>query len=421
MQYIQNVMEKIKALFRGGFFHIFFGNTLVKMISFISSIVIVRLVNKQEYAYLTYADNLYSYVTAFSGLGMTSAILKYCAATKTKEEDKSYFNFAMKYGTLFQTVLVIVVIAYVTFLEIPFPNAKEIVYILCLYPIMTNILSTILSYCRAHANNQLYAKLSIVQTAVVFAGSVGLVLIMGINGIAVARYIAIGAAIIMAFRYLKSMLKGVESKKLTSGEIRGFMVMSVSLMISSLFSLIMPMNEMTIINEVIRNEIVTANYKVAIMIPSQLAFVSHSIVIYYFTIIAKMTDKKEIWKLAKKVGIVTSAVIGVITAIGIVLGPYIIRFVYGNKYEDAVVLSNVFWIVNAINSALRVVPMNFLPAIGVAKFNAIVSGVSCVVHVLITYCAISLWGIWGAGIATALVYLGSAIVYWGYFRKKCLA
>ena len=53
----QKVISKIKGLLKGGFFHIFLGNTLVKMIAFVSSIVIVRLVDKNEYAYLTYADN----------------------------------------------------------------------------------------------------------------------------------------------------------------------------------------------------------------------------------------------------------------------------------------------------------------------------------------------------------------------------
>jgi len=62
------------------------------------------------------------------------------------------------------------------------------------------------------------------------------------------------------------------------------MVMSISLMLSNLFSLIMPINEMTLVNELLRNETITANYKIAIMIPGQLSFVTQSIIIYYFTI-----------------------------------------------------------------------------------------------------------------------------------------
>ena len=143
---VQILKCKLKELFRGGFFHIFVGNTLVKMIAFISSIVIVRLVNKNDYAYLTYADNLYNYVISFAGLGMTSSILKYCASAKSQEEDKAYFAFAMKYGTLFETILSLIVVAYVTFSVIPFPEAKDIVYVLVLYPTLNNIINTVLSY-----------------------------------------------------------------------------------------------------------------------------------------------------------------------------------------------------------------------------------------------------------------------------------
>ena len=311
----QKVISKIKGLLKGGFFHIFLGNTLVKMIAFVSSIVIVRLVDKNEYAYLTYADNLYNYVISFAGLGMASSILKYCASAKSKEEDRAYFWFAMKYGTLFEALLSIIVIAYVTFATIPFPDAKEITYLLVLYPVMNNVINTILGYLRAHGENKIYANAAVIQTAFVFVGSVVLVLLLGINGIALARYIAIGLTIIFTIKVLKSNLSNTKHIRLTSTQIKGFMVMSISLMISNLFSLIMPINEMTLINELIRDEVITANYKIAIMIPSQLAFVTQSIVIYYFTIVAKMNDGKEIWKLSKKVGAMSAGVIVVISII----------------------------------------------------------------------------------------------------------
>ena len=94
----------------------------------------------------------------------------------------------------------------------------------------------------------------------------------------------------------------------------------------------MPINEMTLVNELLRNETITANYKIAIMIPGQLSFVTQSIIIYYFTIIAKASDGKEVWNISKKVGMMTAGVIGIITVAGAVLSPYIIRIVYGSRY-----------------------------------------------------------------------------------------
>ena len=412
--------KKIVGLIKGGFFHIFIGNTLIKMIAFISSILIVRLVDKTDYAYLTYADNLYNYVISFAGLGMTSAVLKFCAAAKTKEEDKAYFIFATKYGTLFEALLSVIVVLYVTWGTIPFPEAKQITYILVLYPVLNNVINTILGYLRAHGENEVYSRTAVIQTFCVFAGSVGLVLLVGINGIAFARYIAITIAIASTIKILKKHLDGVEKIILTREKIRTFMIMSISLMISNLFSLIMPINEMTLINEMIRDEVITSNYKIATLIPSQLSFVTQSIVVYYFTIIARMDDKKEIWKTSKKVGLVSAGVILVIASIGAILSPWIIQLVYGSRYNDASGLSTVFWIVYAMNAGIRMVPMNFLPAIGVAKFNAVMAGISCVAHFAITYIAISNLGIWGAGIATGIIYLGSGICYWTYYRYVCL-
>ena len=417
---IKFINAKLQGLLRGGFFHIFLGNTLVKMIGFVSSVVIVRLVDKNDYAYLSYADNLYTYVISFAGLGMTSAILKYCATARSGEEDKAYFVFAMKYGTAFEGLLSAVVIIYVSFVAIPFPDARKIVYALSVYPVVTNLLNTIMSYLRAHGENVKYSQSALIQTSVAFVGSLILVLKFGITGIAFARYFAVICAILCTAQVIKQNCGNVKKIKLDEKEIKAFLSMSIALMISNLFSMIMPINEQTMVNELLRSEVLTANYKVATLIPSQMSFITQSIIIYYFTILAQKDNKYEVWKLSKKVGILSAGIIFIVTITGVCLTPWIIRFIYGDQYSDAIVLSIVFWIVNALNAAIRMVPMNFLPAIGIAKFNAWMAVGSCVVHLAIAYFAISTWGIWGAGISTGIIYVGTGIVYWFYYRKQCL-
>ena len=156
------------------------------------------------------------------------------------------------------------------------------------------------------------------------------------------------------------------------------------------------------------------------MIPSQLPFITNSIIIYYFTIIAKMQDGRQIWKLSKKVGFVNFGIISGISFIGAVLTPFIIKVVYGNQYMDAGALSVFFWIVHAMNAIFRLIPMNFLPAIGVVKFNAFMAAFSCLLHVCIAYVSIKIYGIWGAGVAACVVYFISGILYWLYYRKYCM-
>lgn len=417
---LKALKNKVIDLFKGGFFHIFIGNTLVKVIAFVSSIVVVRLVSKSEYAYLTYADNLYNYVISLAGMGMTAAVLKYCASAETKQKDKAYFFFALKYGTLLQTICAGIVLGYAFYFDIAFPEARVIMLALFLYPVLNNILNVFLNYLRAHGYNKVYARAGVVQTIIVFVMSIVLVGLVGILGIAVARYLAIIIASFVMFKVLFDELKDVPKTELTSIEKKGFLTMSFSLMISNLFSLIIPINEMTLINELIRDEVVTANYKIAMMIPSQLPFVTNSIIVYYFTIVAKMKNGKQIWNLSKKVGIVTFGIISIVSFSGAILTPYIIKAIYGKQYMDAGTLSVFFWGVHGINAAIRLIPMNFLPAIGVVKFNAVMAALSCLLHVCISYISIKIYGIWGAGVAACIVYFVSGLLYWLYFRRYCM-
>lgn len=415
----KDIGGKIKNLAKGGFFHVLFGNTITKMVAFLSSIVIVRLVSKGDYADLAYADNIYSYINLLAGLGMATAILKYCAATKEKEEDKAYFAFAMKYGTICQLILSAVVLLYVFLVPIPFPEARILVLLLSLYPVLLNLFNTIMNYVRAHLDNQLFVRMSILQTVIVFLGSSLMVILIGIEGIVVARYIATAAGIIIAVPFLKKKLSGVKKIELSKEERKAFIRMAISLMIANLFSAALLSNEQLLVNYLIADKNITANYKVANLIPMQLNFVTSSIVVYYFPIIAQMQHGKKMWRKIKDIGLLTGGINAALVTIGIIISPFIVRIVYGSRYEDALGLFPIFWLIHGINSGLRIMPMNMLAAIGEAKFNALMSICTCIIHLGVDYIAIMRWGIEGVGVASGSVYVISGIIYWSYLYKKC--
>ena len=416
---IDKLKSQIQQLLAGGFFHILFGNTLTKMVAFISSIVIVRLVSKQDYAYLSYADNLYSYANLVAGLGMSTAVLKFCSG-KNQKEDKAYMLFAMKYGNLFQIVVSLLIVIYANTVPIPFPEARYLVTMLALYPVLTNVVTTIQNYVRAHFDNKLYVRMSVVQTIAVFLCSVIFVLLIGVSGIVVARYAAIVLAIGVAWQFLKIHMSGVQAEKLDRKQIKAFLAMAISMMIGNLFSSMLANNEMALVNYLISDEIVTANYRVANLIPSQLTFITSSIVVYYFPIIANMNRGKMVWNKVKKIGALTGGLIFAITVILMFFSPFIIQVAYGDRYNDALGLFQLFWIVYAINAGFRMIPLNMLPALGITKFNAFLSMGTCLVHVVIDYICINVLGITGAGIASAIVYLVSGAIGWGYLYKVCV-
>ena len=90
----------------------------------ISGIIIVRIIDKNDYAYYSYALNLYSYIDLVAGFGLASALLKYAATGENAQKDKTYFVYAGKMGTAIQFICSIALCTAVSIIRIPFPQAR---------------------------------------------------------------------------------------------------------------------------------------------------------------------------------------------------------------------------------------------------------------------------------------------------------
>lgn len=419
---IFNLIQKIKFLVKDGFFHILIGNILVKMVAFLSSIVIVRLVSKSDYGYLAYADNLYQYINLLSGLGLSTAILKFCSPQRDKGINKFFFNNAMYLGVIFQLFVSLMLIFFIYMVDVPFPEARKVVSILVLYPAITQVVTTLQSYIRAQLNNKLYAKIGVIQTLVIFLTSLPMAYYWGIYGVAYSRYLAMLLVAYIGFCFVrKDIPKSVVKVNVSKKEYRLFWETSISMMMANFFSMIMPINEMFLINNYIKNEVISANYKVAILIPSQIVFITNSVAIYLFPKLAQMSnDLKAAFQKTIKAELLLSIIIFITCFLGYFISPILIQIVYGNRYIDSIQLSKIYWIVYGINASFRMLPMNILPAIGATKFNFIVSFVSCIIHALILKNLIIHYGILGAPYSLIIVYSISGCIYWIYLYKKCL-
>ena len=419
---LKKLWKKIKNLGNEGFFHILVGNVLVKMVAFVSSIVVVRLVSKQDYAYLGYADNLYQYINLFSGLGLSTAILKFCSPNESKGVNKFYYDLAMKVGVLFQLGISLLMVIGVYIADIPFPNARGIVLVLFLYPAMTQIVTTMQNFIRSQLNNKLFARIGVIQTIILFISSVILASLLGIFGVAISRYISLIAVIAIAYRFINENLPSdTLAIKPEKDELAFFWKLSISMMLANMFSMIMPINEMFLINNHIKDEIISANYKVAVLIPSQIVFITSSVVVYLFPKIAQMSKMlRNVIKVTINTELVLLGIIVLVCGVGYVLCPFLIITVYGDRYADAIELSKVYWLVYGINAGFRMLPMNVIPAIGSTIFNSAVSVFSCIAHSIILNYLLGKYGIWGAPYALIIVYVISGFAYWTYLIVKCI-
>ena len=409
----------IKNIIFNGLSYIIFGNFLSKGVALLSSILIARFVDKSEYAYLSYADNLYQYIGLFTGLGLASALLVVCTPDVSISKQHNYLGKALKYGGVFEFITALGLCVVVQFVEIPFPSAKKYMWLLLLYPLLTYLFNALQAYIRVKRNNKLYAGLGAAHTIVVCIFSISLVFILNTIGVVFARYMAVIIVFVAAAFYIRKADGKVVIESVSKEENKKFLSVGLAMMFANLFSGMMPINEAFIVNNLIRDEGVTANFKVAGIIPSLLPIITSSVMVYYFPIIAAMKDGQAIKKTIYRIALINGAVIVLVTVAGILFTPFGIGFVYGEKYTDAAGISYSLWAMRAVNAAIRMVPLNILAAVGQSKFSAYVSVASCIVHAALDYVFISIFGINGVAYASIIVYVISAAVMWFYLVRIC--
>lgn len=419
MNYKGNKLGKIKNIIFNGLSYIVFGNFLSKFVALLSSILIARLVDKDEYAWLSYADNLYSYIALFSGLGLASALLVICTNDVAIAKQKGYLHKSLAWGGMFELLTSLLLCVLIQFIPIPFPNARRYAWMLLLYPTITFLFNAYQAFIRVKRNNKLYAILGAIQTILVCVFSILLVLANGTDGVVLARYIAVGVVLCIAFWYLHKVDRGIKTEPITRNEQKKFISVALALMFANLFSGMMPINETFIVNNLIQDEVVTANFKVAGILPSMLPIITSSVMVYYFPIIANMKDGKAIRKKVHRITALNAGVVIIATIIGMIFSPFIIRIFYGEKYIDATTLSYQLWVMRSVNAIFRMVPLNIMAAIGHSKFNAYVSVFTCIIHAILDYLFISMWNVNGIAYATIIVYMISAIIMWVKFEKSC--
>lgn len=410
-------------LLKGGFFHIFTGTFLNKAVTMISSIIVARIVNKESYAYLSYADTIYGYLALFGGLGLSTAILKTCAGNTKKQNDLAYLKYAFKVGSTYEVLITIAVVSICLFSVLPFEEAKKYILVTALYPLMNYILDLMLCYLRAKQQNKRYAWISFFHSGLICLLSIAFVIAIDAIGLIYARYISlliIGVIVWLLVRNLlcKSKEERISTVSLSKQEKKTMLSMGVALMIANAFSGMMPYNESMLIGHIMEDEATLADFRVASLLPQMILLVTQAVNVYYFPIVSEMDNHKvNVRRKVIHIGLLNLSIVSVAFCIGIAVTPKLITMLYGEKYTGAISISYMLWIVRSMNAAIRMVPMNMLIAIGKYRFNLLMSILASIIQLISDYYFISKYGVIGIVYGTVCVYFITGILYWIYFFK----
>lgn len=408
---MEKVLPKIKTLFRTGFFHIFGSSVINKIIAFMSSVVLVRILTKAEYGVFTYAWNIYSIILIFNGMGIESGVLQVSSehSGDTEFGDRAS-NYGIRYGAKFDLILVAIILLIGLFAPLKIEASREILCMLCLLPMSQILFQMTTTYLRAQKRNQEFARLTVLNTALIFVVSAGCAFIFREKGLVFGYYAAYLSSFAVGFLIYHVRIFN-NSESLEDRERKGLLKIAAISMVNSGLSQLMYLLDVFVLGIVDPQETLLASYKVATMLPSALAFIPLALITYLYPYFAEQRgDGNWCLKRYKQILLGLGGLNLVISGILFAGAPLIIRLLFGEQYLDAVPVFRILSVNYFFSGTFRILSGNLLVTQRKLKFNLFVAIVSSLTNVVADYFFIQWWGSIGAALATVLVVFVSSVL-----------
>ena len=413
--------EGIKTLHKRGFFHIIAGSTLAKIAGFVSVFFLPRFLSKADYGLLTYVENIRNYVMLFNGIGITNATLRFCAQQGSDEEKKGYFVASLKIGIFADVFLIVLTTA--AFLVIPFPyeGARFQLVISSCLPILYFLFTDIQLLLRATFQNQRYSVYNFTYSFLLMIFQIVFAVLWGVTGVMIGKYLSMALCVLMGYLLIRDLpMMKVKAIKLDWHEIKTIIRFGIVMLTASATSTVMSYNETFIVGQLLKDEELLAEYRVAANILSISLFLLEALLVFilpYF--IQHIKDKQWIWENYKKLFVINGTVM-TLFHLGLFIFAKLYLFIFaGPEYMGAVSLVRMFLVASWIQAVFRGISGNILAVTGEEKFNLKINIVFVVVHAVIDIAAVSLLGIYGAAIALIVVYFLSGLIMNIHLRNIC--
>ncbi len=421
LSYWDKLWEGLGTLRRRGFFHIIAGSTLAKIAGFVSVFFLPRFLSKTDYGLLTYVDNIRNYVMLINGVGMTQATLRYCAQEGSDEEKKGYFITTIKIGLLADVALIVLTAAAYMIVPFPFEGARFQLVISSCLPVFYFLFTDIQLLLRATFQNQRYSVYNFTYSFLLMIFQIVFAVLWGVTGVMIGRYISMGMCVLLGFLLIRE-LPVMKAKALLPdrAQVKQMIRFSIVMLTASATSQVMSYNETFIVGQLLQDEELLAEYRVAANILSISLFLLEALLVFilpYF--IQHIRDKKWIWENYKKLFVINGAVMSALHLGLIVFAKLYLYIFAGPEYMGAAPLVRMFLIASWIQAVFRGISGNILAVTGEEKFNLKINIVFVVVHAVIDVAAVKLLGIYGAAIALIAVYLLSGLIMNIHLRNSC--
>lgn len=407
---MNSLKEFLNGFFKNKGHHVFLSFLIAKICGFASSIVIIRLLTEDDYGILSIVLSVFAIFLPFSGLGSNQILLRYGSISENDNKQKlsSYLFFK---GFFYEILLILIFLAFSFLYGKKYDNVY-IIFLFCGIRLLGFYLSNhIQTYYRIIGKNSVFAS---VNNFINIGGLIILVVFTYfwefygyLFAIAIIPYISL-------FWLKKKIFSSQSPEPENKKELWrfGIFTAATSVISETLFALDI------LLLGFFMNENAVANYKVAILLPSNIPFLAISFMQSDYPLLSKNYQNKIF---------LTSYIrnyykIFIPVCIGILVFFYflkdiLIRLFFGENYIENDDLMMILLCGYTFGMLSRNLFGNLLPAVGKIETNTWVSLTSLILLTALSYFFVNAWGVLGMGISLSAMIIWEGTAYIFCFRN----
>ncbi len=414
------VKQNLGKLLRKGFFHVLFLGGFSKIIQFISNIVMVRILSKEDFGLMSYVQNILSLLLLLNGGGSVSGFLQYGSESTDSVKQYSLFKYGMYRGLVFSFLVSVLILGIALIVPLKVKLANELLVWLLFYPPLIFVFSMITLVFRVSLNNNKYVYISIFSSVVLLLFSVWGACVNGVWGVFQFKYagyiISVGLGLYWVSTYFHSMnCCRAKSDSLCEREKKSFNHYSWYSLATNVISQLLYIIDILLIGEIVTDRKVIASYKVATTIPFSLIIIPLSVMVFAYPYFARRNSNK-IWIKKSYLKILSGLALfnlG-ITVLLFIFARFTILVIFGIKYVDAVIVFRILIIGYFISGTFRIPAGNILASMRKVKFGLYTSVFAGIINIVLDIFMIKQMGSIGAAISTVTIFLITSMLNVGY-------
>lgn len=374
----------------------------VKLCSFLTSILLIRILSPDEYGLLSYVLSALAFFIPFSGGGIQHSFMRFAPMILNPEEREGLFRHSFYKGLIYSAITTLAIYLIMPWLNKALEGTSEHFIYLTIYIFSFFIIELVKTRYRVNRKNKKYASID--------AYSAGLVLLLG--GVFTYLYGSIAYVVVLVVVPLLIGLYHLKlGDKVEVGIPKDYYSYGLWVGVGAIASQLMYSLDVFLVGKLLQDSTQVAIYRTASIIPMALFFIPNSYITTHYADLAQNSNDKHYLVSFVKDYIKLFVLIVIVMAITLYLcSDLIISILFGAEYLESVYLFQIL-IIGMIGAFVLRIPFgNILAAVGKSSWNAVVAFAILVLNGILNYYAISKWGIVGAAVVTSVLLWLSGII-----------